>query len=190
MSKKREIAPAEALLLAEIFEKLSREDLPQTAVTPMEEMIRELKEELPELQKYVRKKDKKKHSASCSGKCRGSCGARHWKTRRKLQREAYRERGRAARRIRKAELLAKGAEGWWIHQRKMWWQKKVPVTLSKEEFVGIVYPTFNGEVPVFKRYSTSKPVSLDNLLVTAAGSTRKVLFDGKEYSLRAAGYIL
>lgn len=177
MSRDKKISAEEALLIADVLERYkdyNEETVEMAAATPMELLIKQLQEETPAVQVRKRKPKKK---------------VLHWKTRKKNEREAYRDGGKASRRRKKAELLSMGAEGWWTYQRRMWWQKKVPVTLSKEEWCETVYPTFKGNVPVIRRYSTAKPIALDNLLVTASGS-KDVLFDGKEYLLRKEGYIL
>jgi hypothetical protein len=67
--------------------------------------------------------------------------------------------------------------------------KKIPIGLTLGEFTEHLYPfILEGKVPTFRRYDTKKGLTLANLIVRDTSGA--VLWDGKEYQLKLAGYIL
>ena len=83
-------------------------------------------------------------------------------------------------------------EGWWKYLTEGSWKKRgVEVELTYEEFVEHIYPVSVGKglIPVFLRYDSEKPISLENVIVKDTKS-RSVVFDGAEYKLRLLGMIL
>ena len=177
------VDPKQALELAELIEKLSSVDLDKIkieAMSPLEQMAHELE---------------------TSGKFqRAVAGAKKPKSRRKIHWSTARARARKRQRdyyhrvikpatLRKRAAMLRTPEGWWEHQTALWRARKEPYTITKEEFLEVVWPALGGEVPVFHRYNPGLPFSLDNLIVYKNRS-KQVLFDGKEYELKRLGYIL
>lgn len=125
------------------------------------------------------------------------------KTRRQLREEAkarraktnyyYENKKRPRRAAREAELLGSDrAEGWWsILSRKnaSTWSRKEGWDITLEEWKEAIGSSLDTGVPVVLRYNTKKPWTLDNIYLMDT-ETRNVLWDGKEWSLRKAGYIL
>jgi hypothetical protein len=114
-------------------------------------------------------------------------GKKHWKQKKRLRRERYLAVIKSERKIKKAELLESGPEGWYDHLKVHWYQKALKIEMTKEEWTNIVWPTLGGRIPIVRRYDTSGPISLGNILVTQSG-TKRVLFDGAEWKLKEMGY--
>lgn len=187
--------------LNRLFDQLDRinvaelDKVKEDALSPMDRMVEELKKNKSVTRRVKGAQLKKRivHSETCSGEaggCRGNCGSRHWKAAQRKRREYYQSTTKHKRVIKKGELLATGAEGWWEHIRGHWWQKGYEVTLTKEEWIEEVWPALKGRVPVIRRYNTNGPISLENIYVVESGTQKTVLFDGKEEAMRKAGYIL
>lgn len=172
----------EALELAKTLEALEGIDLEQIhkdSLSDMDRMIEELKNN-----KAVTRSLKKKTAHVQPNK------KLHWKTKRKRRREYYRDVTRYRRLELRGELLSAGSEGWWKYLTTMWHRHKVEVEMTYDQWNEHIWPQLGGKVPVINRYQTRKPITLDNVYVTESDNPKNVLFDGKEYSLRAAGYIL
>ena len=76
-----------------------------------------------------------------------------------------------------------------------WVKQRLQVELSKEEWDEHIQPLLGDKyVPFTERYNPRDPViSLDRIMIfdrEAKGRLAKPLFDGKEWYLRANGYIL
>lgn len=87
--------------------------------------------------------------------------------------------------------LSKALEGnHYPYYNKRWKEKKRGFTFSEEEWNQWVQPAIpSGAVIELRRYDTSLPTSLDNLIVYN-GSDGSVLFDGKDWKLKQLGAIL
>lgn len=130
-----------------------------------------------------------KHSRSCDGKCGGvnKCRRLQSKASRKKYLREYNLKVRAPRRAReRGELLAKG--GWFALIRSVWIKHKVPFKVTKEEWEREV-GTLEDWVPVVHRLDPKKPITLENVVVRDRDS-RRLLFDGGEYTLKRLGHIL
>lgn len=173
----------ESLKLAELLEKLEGLDLEQIRrdkMKPVDRLVEDLKTDSKlnrGIRKYTKRKPKKKRRM-------------HWKTEAKNRREYYRSFKRYRRLEMKAEMLGEGAEGWWKHLNRNWSMHKVQVNLTKDDWVNVVWPALDGNIPVINRYQPALPISLENIYVTNSDKPKQVLFDGKEWALRQAGYIL
>lgn len=179
MGKDR-VTPDEALRLSQLIEQLGRVDLDQIkldSMMPFEQMA----EKIGNDQKFKRK-------LAGAGKPKKP----HWRTVRARKKKArakyYHTRGKAATQRKKANLL-RTPEGWWTYQTSVWQRKKVPYTITREEFLEVLWPALGGEIPVFMRYDSTRPYSLENALVYK-NNTKQVIFDGMEWSLKQQGYIL
>lgn len=116
-------------------------------------------------------------------------GKKHWKAKKKRKREYYVNVVKGTRKIKKAELLESGPEGWYTHLKTHWYQKAHKIEMTKEEWTDVVWPCLQGRIPIVRRYDTSGPISLGNIYVLQSG-TKNVLFDGKEWKLKEMGYAL
>lgn len=120
-------------------------------------------------------------------------GKKHWKMKKRLRRERYVNVVKGVRKIKKAELLESGPEGWYDHLKTHWYQKGHSkgggIELTKEQWTEVVWPALKGRIPIVRRYDTSGPISLENIYVLQSG-TKNVLFDGKEWKLKELGYTL
>lgn len=177
------VDPEEALKLARLIEELGRVDLDKIkveALSPLELLAHEL-ETNGKFQRRVAGAKKPKPRRKI-----------HWSTararRRKYQRDYYHSVLKPAT-LRKRASMLRTPEGWWEHQTHLWRVRKQEYTITREEFLEIVWPALGGEVPVFHRYNPNLPFSLDNLVVYKNRS-KQVLFDGKEYELKRLGYVL
>lgn len=120
----------------------------------------------------------------------------HWKIARRKQREYYKASVYPTLLRKSCELVER--EGWYPVMLKYWKRMGFKVTLTREEWDTHIGPKVGeGLVPSAKRYYTDdNEIRLDNILVytTRQGRdiTRKSLpvFDGKEFHLKALGYIL
>jgi hypothetical protein len=174
------MSPSDALMLSDLLDQLKGIDLNQTAsvmdATPVDRLISDLK-------------NNKTVSRALKGKGRYKANL-HWKTKAHRRKAYYAEVGAPRRRRKIAEQLTT-AEGWFAYLVTGWKIHRTPFTLTLEEWVTQLYPVTvgRGYVPVFQRYNTRRPVSLDNVIVRDAES-REVLFDGAEYSLNKLGYTL
>ena len=110
----------------------------------------------------------------------------HWKTKKKREREYYREYRVPRMRERRAALLE--GESWALVE-EYWKRKKIPYTITQEEWMDNVDEYVSGLVFYVNRYDTKKPISLDNIIVRQT-RTGAVLFDGAECRLKQLGYIL
>lgn len=113
----------------------------------------------------------------------------HWKTKRRKQREYYARAEAPRRKKRLAAQLSEGPKGWYKFLRKQWLMQGIKVSLTEEEFTQEVWPFIDGYVFTVRRYDTKGPISLENVWIEDV-DTRKVLYCGKERTLRAAGHIL
>ena len=161
----------------EDLQKLSQmESLGSQSLSSMEKMVEELKKSQSVTRKVKGAQLKKKKV--------------HWKTAQRKRREYYQSTAKHRRIIKKGELLSTGAEGWWEHIRGHWYQKGYAVELTKEEWTEIIWPALGGRIPVFRRYNTNAPISLENIYIVESGTQKTVLFDGKEHKMRELGLIL
>lgn len=112
----------------------------------------------------------------------------HWKQKKRNLRNYYHEHVKPRRTRRKADLLTT-PEGWWVYLVEGWRDHKVPVRMTEGEWTREVYPLLDGKLPVIQRYDVTEPISLGNIYVVDS-DTRDVLFDGKEYLLKAGGWCL
>lgn len=142
----------------------------QESMTPMEKLVADI-----EKGRVVQRKRKRPKM--------------HWKTKRRKQRLYYKTTEAPRRKKRLAAQLKEGAPGWWRFLKKQWLQQKITVEMSEEEFSTVVWPVIDGYVFSVRRYEPRKGIRLDNIWVEDI-DTGNVLFDGKEYALRAKGYIL
>lgn len=190
------ISEEDAKELVRLAEKLAKIDLEKLAEekerskTPLDRLAEDLKANRTVLAILSKKgKGKITHSPTCSGRCGGRCGDNHWRVKRRKKRvrdKRYKDKIRA---LRKAEVAEKvrTKEGWWDILTQKWREKKVEVELTREEFFEVIFPSFYPRVPLFLRYETDKPVSLENLIVRDQ-ETGEYLWDGKEYLLVKMGY--
>jgi hypothetical protein len=189
MSRKMDTAAIEGEDLGgllDLIQQLQKIDVKQldaereAAVSPLDKLIRELKEDTRLTQRVIKGK---------TGRGRTPRPKQHWTQKRKQQREYYHNVVRPKVRGKRAEALT-SAEGWYKHSLWLWGRKKVEVKLTYEEYRDVLYPLFadRGLLPVMKRYRTDTAVSLDNLLMYS--TDRELLFDGAEYKLRQLGCIL
>ena len=188
MNKKDNLSPEDILAIQEVWEKLKGIDLEKAAeerlakLTPVERMIEALNEKHGDMRKLRKDLNKKKR-------------ATHWRTKRKRKRAKenryYHSTLKAKRSLERAEQL-KTPEGWWKHLNKVSWKPmKAKVTMTYEEFLEHFYEPYigKGRLVIFYRYDKQGPISLGNVLVRD-NENREVLFDGKEYLLQQAGYVL
>lgn len=173
------LSPADVLLANEIAAKLSKVSLGELLererkkLTPMEKLAEDVASGV-EI-KRRRKKAKKQH----------------WRTAQRKRKVYYRTVYAPHLKKKQAELLRKGAEGWYTYLTAGWRRRKVEVELTLEEFTEVVWPALKGRIPIFYRYDTTKPLSLHNIWVEESEASEKtVLFDGKEHLLKATGYML
>lgn len=110
----------------------------------------------------------------------------HWKTKKRKAREYYREYRVPRLRERRAALLE--GESWALVE-DYWKRKKLPYTITQQEWMDNVEEYVHGLVFYVNRYDTKKPISLDNIIVRQT-RTGAVLFDGAECKLKQLGYIL
>ena len=189
MSQKKENNGQQALELEALLRKIGKVDLDKvqeverSQLPQMEQLIISLEEGGD----FIRKmKDR-----TGVGRTRSTPKVHHSTLRarrRKKYRDYYHTKGRVLRRQATAKLLST-PEGWWKHITQKWREKGVEVLMTEEEWLTVVWPTLEGNVPVITRYNPGLPISLDNLLVYKSNS-RTVLFDGKEWKLKELGYIL
>lgn len=181
------LSPEDALELQALWEKIKAIDLEKAAaerlekMTPVERMIEALKEQHGDMRKLRKEINRKK--------------SLHWKTKRKRKRarenKYYHEVLKAKRSLKRAEQLTT-PEGWWQHLNKVSWKPMgAKVKMTYEEFVRYFYEPYigKGRLVVFYRYDKKGPISLGNVLVRD-NETREVVFDGKEYLMEQAGYVL
>ncbi len=189
--EKRGMGGAEALELVELLGRLSNISLADLA--------REQREELTPQQRMIEDLQNNKHLrrglTSKQGKGRTPKPKPHWRILAKKRKAHYANYLKPRRTKEKARNLST-AEGWWKEQSLVWYNETKkkrstshPSTITKEEFCEVLYPAFEGRIPIFKRFDTTKGVSVDNLYIVDV-DTGKVLFDGAEHSLRCLGYIL
>jgi hypothetical protein len=176
---KESLDPREALDAAELVNKIGRIDLDallrreKAKLTPMEQLA----EAVAEGVEIKRRKHKAKKQ--------------HWRTAQRKRKVYYRTVYAPHLKKKQAELLRKGAEGWYTYLTAGWRRRKVEVDLTLEEFTTVVWPALGGRIPIFYRYDTTKPLSLSNIWVEESESREKrVLFDGMEHTLKASGYSL
>lgn len=174
------MSPEELVQLNEILGKINKnveselpKDIPQ--VRTVDDMVEDLKKSVAVTRRVKGAQRPKKM---------------HWRTKRRKYREYYQKTGKHKRIIKRGELLSEGAEGWWKHIRGHWYQKSVPVEMTKEEWTDIVWPALKGRIPVIRRYNQNGPISVENIYIVESGTRNNILFDGKEYVLRSQGYIL
>lgn len=113
----------------------------------------------------------------------------HWRAKKRWRKNYYREVVVPKERQRRAALLE--GDGWsLVHD--YWRRSRKEYTITKEEWMDNVEEYVTGKMFTVNRYDTTKPYSLDNIIVrqTSSGLRGAVLFDGKECALRAKGYIL
>jgi hypothetical protein len=111
----------------------------------------------------------------------------HWKTREKKRRD-YDKNVRTPRvKQRKAQLL--GERGWYPILAEQWRRAKLDVQLTEEEWNEWIAPRLGDGTPTISRTDTGGPISLGNVCVRDRGG-RRVVFDGLDYSLRLALYIV
>lgn len=180
------LSPEELLELNALFTKAQQKaPLPEKVKEPSEQTVDDLIQELRQGKTgsiIKRKIAGKKEPGAPKGK-------KHWKMKKRLRRERYLNVIKSERKIKKAELLESGPEGWYDHLKVHWYQKALKIELTKEEWTNIVWPALEGRIPIVRRYDTSGPISLGNIYVLQSG-TKRILFDGKEWYLRDRGYIL
>lgn len=172
------------LELNDLFNKIKGIDLKAVEMEKLEAMrpVDRLVEDLKNDRKVVRKlKDRTGNGRTPKPKV-------HYQTRRKRQREYYHNTTKPKRTIQKAELLTT-PEGWWEYLTTSWKRKKVPVEMTKEEWLEVVWPILDGRLFVVRRYNVNGPISLENIYLQESGTTT-TLFDGTEWKLQQLGYIL
>ena len=147
--------------------KLERED----KMLPMEKLVADLKRD-GKVSRIIKRRSPVKKL--------------HWKTKRKKRREYYHSVMKV-KRISKNAVLLSTPEGWWEYLTTSWKRKKIPVDMTEEEWLEVVWPTLKGRVPLFARYDTNRGIALDNIYVRD-NRNLKVLFDGKEHLLKTLGY--
>lgn len=113
----------------------------------------------------------------------------HWRAKKRWRKNYYREVVVPKERQRRAALLE--GDGWsLVHD--YWHRSRKEYSITKEEWMENVEEYVTGKMFTVNRYDTTKPYSLDNIIVRQTSSDLRgaVLFDGKECLLRASGYIL
>lgn len=110
----------------------------------------------------------------------------HWRTKKRWRKNYYHEVTVPKNRERRAALLE--GDGWGL-VHDYWHRKSIAYTITREEWMDNVEEFVTGKMFTVNRYDTTKPISLENIIVRET-RTRAVLFDGKECKLRAMGYIL
>lgn len=110
----------------------------------------------------------------------------HWRAKRRWRKQYYREVLVPKERQRKAALLE--GDGWGL-VHDYWHRTCKEYTLTQEEWMEFVEPGVVGKMFYVNRYDTTKPYTIENLIVRES-STRKVLFDGMEHKLKSLGYML
>lgn len=111
---------------------------------------------------------------------------KHWKAKRRYWREYHQTVRKPAQRKRRAVLLEEG--GWYGILHELWERAKLDIEVTREEWEEAV-GTLDDVYPMVTRYDRSVGIRLDNVLVRDR-DTLAVVFDGKEYALKAAGYCL
>lgn len=127
------------------------------------------------------KKPKKPGPPFKNGRCR-----QHWRSRKKYLKN-YHKTTRAPK-TRDMVVRTLSSEGWYGYMCMRWKKRKIPVEVTREEWEAAV-GLMENVVPFIERFDTSKGISLDNILIRDR-TTRVVVFDGAEYSLRKNGSVL
>lgn len=189
MAKRKEVSVEDVLTIEEMLRKISSVDL---------DMVQQAERaQLPQMEQLILSLEeggdivRKMKDRTGNGRKR-STPKEHHNTRIARRRRKDREYYHSTKKHQRKKALAaqlRTPEGWWAHINKLWRQSKVPVQLTLEEWVSVVWPALDGNVPVITRYNPGLPIQLDNLLIYKS-NTRDVLFDGKEYHLRTLGFIL
>jgi hypothetical protein len=178
--KRDELSPEDVLELNALYAKIKEINLDKAvaeriaSLTPVERLVEDLKEGKP-----VERRLRKPHHNTVRAK------------KRKVKAKYYREVYKPRRNMNLAKMLTT-PEGWWKYLTEGSWKKRgVEVELTYEEFVEHIYPVSVGKglIPVFLRYDSEKPISLENVIVKDTKS-RSVVFDGAEHKLRLLGMIL
>lgn len=178
---KKGLSPEEALEFDSLLKKLQQIDLSEYA--------KELERGKDDRTKLVEAlKANKAVTRQLAGKGRPKARKKqHWKVARKKKARYNEMVGEPRRKAKLANLLEEG--GWYPYMMESWKKHKTEVSLTKEEWDERIAPLIGGSVPVLRRYDTKKPVTLHNVIVYDS-TTRAVLYDGAEESLRENGYIL
>lgn len=160
----------------------------------VDELIRQASIELPKekpLEAALEELKKEGIFRARTGKIDGRIAAgkrRAAKNRKRKQKNKEQQRWR---RNWNKRMLEKAVEGnWYPYLEGRWRRRKRPLAFSEEEWLSFVQPCIpDGCVIELRRYDTSKPTTLDNIVVYD-NSNGDVLFDGSEWYLKQQGYTL
>lgn len=160
----------------------------------VDELIRQASIELPKekpLEAALEELKKEGIFRARTGKIDGRIAAgkrRAAKNRKRKQKNKEQQRWR---RNWNKRMLEKAVEGnWYPYLEGRWRRRKRPLAFSEEEWLEHVQPNIpDGCVIELRRYDTTKPTTLDNIVVYD-NSNGDVLFDGSEWYLKQQGYTL